>query len=210
MDNEQKTSEARQYWDNAAINFDAEPDHGLKNDAVRMAWRNRLMAWLPSTKASVLDLGCGTGSLSVLIAQLGHEVTGIDFSPVMIAHAQTKAAAHQLQIQFKIMDAALPQFDQQFDVIVCRHLLWALSSPKQVLKHWSTLLTPIGRLILIEGYWHTGGGLHAQEIMASLPTCMHNHKLYELSSQSALWGGEVIDERYAIVSMHEKYIRQNK
>lgn len=42
---------------------------------------------------SVLDLGCGTGSLSLLLAERGYEVIGVDASPEMLAQAQVKAAA---------------------------------------------------------------------------------------------------------------------
>lgn len=42
---------------------------------------------------SVLDLGCGTGSLSVLLSDRGYEVIGVDASPEMLAQAQAKAGA---------------------------------------------------------------------------------------------------------------------
>ena len=41
---------------------------------------------------SILDLGCGTGSLSVLLSNRGYEVIGVDASPEMLAQAQTKAS----------------------------------------------------------------------------------------------------------------------
>ena len=74
-------------WDAAAANFDDEPDHGLRDPAVRDAWRAALAAWLPAVPGQVLDAGCGTGSLSVLLAELDLNVTGIDVSPAMIAGA---------------------------------------------------------------------------------------------------------------------------
>ncbi|MEU3532965.1 methyltransferase domain-containing protein [Streptomyces murinus] len=56
-------------WDARAAGFDEEPDHGLRDPAVRAAWAARLRSWLPRRPADVLDLGCGTGSLSLLAAQ---------------------------------------------------------------------------------------------------------------------------------------------
>jgi 2-polyprenyl-3-methyl-5-hydroxy-6-metoxy-1,4-benzoquinol methylase len=73
-------SQSPQYWDELAAAFDDEPDHGLRDPIVREAWLARLSHWLPSNRAAILDIGCGTGSLSVLLAVLGHEVIGIDWS----------------------------------------------------------------------------------------------------------------------------------
>ena len=57
-------------WDAAAGSFDAEPDHGLGDPAVRAAWVELLGRHLPVAPCRVLDLGCGTGTLSVLLASL--------------------------------------------------------------------------------------------------------------------------------------------
>ena len=201
LTNPQKASEALQYWDNQAVVFDHEPDHGLRDPVVYKAWTDLLTNWLPARCAEILDIGCGTGSLSVLLAAQGHTVTGIDFSPAMIAQAETKAKAAGQSITFKVMDGADPQFAPQgFDVILCRHLLWALPKPDRVLRRWTNLLRPGGRLLLIEGYWHTGGGLHAQEIVAMLPAALINVKIQPLSDRPEFWGGAVTDERYVIIA----------
>ena len=157
------------------------------------------MKWLPA-KAGVLDAGCGTGSLSVLLATLGNTVTGIDFSPMMIERARAKTEAAGQRITFMVMDAADPQIDQRFDVVVCRHVLWALPEPAEVLRRWMKLLKPHGRLILIEGFWHTGAGLHADEVYKLLPAQFTNVRLEPLSDQPALWGKPVDDERYAVIA----------
>ncbi|MCA9907238.1 MAG: class I SAM-dependent methyltransferase, partial [Anaerolineae bacterium] len=147
------------------------------------------------------DIGCGTGSLSLVLAGLGHAVVGIDLAPAMLALAQAKAEAAGHSITFHVMDAALPQLaPEQFDVIVCRHLLWALAEPDQVLERWLRLLKPGGRLLLIEGYWHTGAGLHARELLALLPAALTQATLQPLSDWAELWGGAVEDERYAILA----------
>ncbi len=68
-------------WDAEAVHFDDEPDHGLRDSATREAWRLLLRDHLPVPPARVADLGCGTGTLSVLLADEGYAVDGVDFAP---------------------------------------------------------------------------------------------------------------------------------
>jgi 2-polyprenyl-3-methyl-5-hydroxy-6-metoxy-1,4-benzoquinol methylase len=201
LNDEKRLQDTRQYWDNAASSFDDEPDHGLHDPVTLEAWTNFLKRAIPNIQATVLDIGCGTGSLSVVLAGFGHQVTGIDLSPSMISRAQTKAKALHQPIEFHTMNAAAPQLTKaQFDVIVCRHLLWTLPEPKQVLQRWTALLKPKGRLILIEGYWGTGVGLHAQQIIEFLPKSFTDISLQNLSENPGFWGKVVSDERYAIIA----------
>ena len=117
----------------------------------------------------------------------------------MIVLAREKAAKANQAIQFHIMDAAFPTFEpEQFDIILCRHLLWALPEPEEVLGRWINLLKPGGNLLLIEGFWHTGGGLHAKDILNMMPAKMSHVSLQNLSEQDNLWGKSVLDERYLI------------
>ena len=173
----------------------------MRDPLIRETWIEALRTWLPSSQATVLDIGCGTGSLSIVLAELGHKVTGIDLSPAMISLAQAKAGTRGLQIEFRVMDAAFPQFSQHpHDVIVCRHLLWALPEPQPVLQRWSELLKQKGRLVLIEGFWVTGEGLHTEEIIEMLPSSFINVSVKDLSANPDFWGGPVTDERYAIIA----------
>jgi 2-polyprenyl-3-methyl-5-hydroxy-6-metoxy-1,4-benzoquinol methylase len=204
-EDERRLEEARRYWDNAAAAFDDEPDHGLLDPQTLHAWTTLLRTWMPAPAAAVLDMGCGTGSLTVVLAGLGHDVTGVDISPAMVERAQAKAKAGGHSIEFHSMDAAAPQLaswlaPQSFDVIVCRHLLWALAEPDQALRRWAGLLKPAGRLLLIEGFWSTGAGMHATELVAALPAAVTAVSVQNLSAQPAYWGKTVTDERYAVIA----------
>ena len=68
------TDDARRFWDAEAATFDDEPDRGLRDPVVREAWRELLVELLPPVPAEVVDLGCGTGSLAVLLAEAGYRV----------------------------------------------------------------------------------------------------------------------------------------
>ena len=202
MNNRPGHQKTRQIWDEAAAAFDDQPDHGLRDPHVRAAWTGLLAAWLPPGKSSVLDVGCGTGSLSVVMAKLGHPVTGIDLSPAMIALAVEKAHAAGQQIDFRVMDASAPRFPtRSFDGLVCRHLLWALPDPPQVLQRWAQLLKPEGRLILIEGYWSTGAGMRAPQILAALPPGLVPLAVEDLALRPEFWGKPVSDKRYALIAV---------
>ncbi|HHT43403.1 MAG TPA: methyltransferase domain-containing protein [Firmicutes bacterium] len=52
----------------------------------------------------IIDLGCGTGNLTLPLAQQGFRLTGVDLSKEMIAQAQAKAAQYGLEIPFYAAD----------------------------------------------------------------------------------------------------------
>lgn len=188
-------------WDAASAAFDDEPDHGLRDPVVRQAWAARLQAWLPRHACDVLDLGCGTGSLSLLAAERGHRVTGVDLSPAMIALARAKLAGRDGV--FLVGDAAAPPVgEQRFDVVLVRHLLWALPDHGRALRHWRGLLRPGGRLVLVEGVWGTTSpvGIPADRLTALLAPLAGDVRVERLSDDARLWGREVDDERYAVVA----------
>jgi SAM-dependent methyltransferase len=55
----------------------------------------------------VLDLACGTGNVSELLAREGFEVVGVDIAEGMVAAARSKAAAERLPIRYAVQDAAV-------------------------------------------------------------------------------------------------------
>lgn len=195
-------SSVADYWTAAADTFDAEPDHGLTHPAVRAAWSSRLREWMPNPGAEVLDVGCGTGSLALLLAEHGHHVTGVDLSPGMVAKARRKLADHQVSVL--LGDAADPPVGaRRFDVVLARHLVWALPSPLAALRRWVSLLRPGGHVVLIEGRWGTtaesAAGLSATTLAAAvqpLATRVHIEHL----TDPTLWGKEITDERYVLLA----------
>jgi len=191
------------YWDSQAATFDDQPDHGLRDPQVRDAWLRLLLAHLPAAPAAVADLGCGTGSLAVLLAAAGYTVTGLDSAPDMVRAARAKAAAAGVGARFVTGDAAAPALPGlppgSFNAVLSRHVLWAMPDADSALAAWLRLLQPGGVLVLIEGRWHTGAGLTAAD--ASRAVLRHRAEVVVTALEDPLlWGGPVSDERYLLVS----------
>ncbi|MFD8548257.1 class I SAM-dependent methyltransferase [Streptomyces sp. NPDC059649] len=189
------------YWEAAAETFDDEPDHGLRDPAVRAAWAARLREWLPAGPAEVLDLGCGTGSLALLAVEQGHRVLGVDRSARMIERARVKLTGRDAV--FLVGDAAEPPVgERRFDVVLVRHLLWALPDPAAALRRWAALLRPGGRLVLVEGRWGESDpiGITAPELADLVSPLAARMVVQDLAHDAVLWGKEVRDERYALLA----------
>lgn len=204
------------FWD-AAGSFDNEADHGLRDPRVRAAWETRLRSWMPTAPARILDLGCGTGSVSLLLAEHGHLPVGVDLSPRMIKIAKDKVARQGRHVPLLVGDAANPpsQIGDSFDVVLTRHLLWTLPDPHAALRQWTTLLRPGGRLILIEGRWGTptdstpytaqapalpwNGGVTAQRLSEAVHPLVRDLRTESLDEPD-LWGHPINDERYALIA----------
>ncbi len=73
-------------------------------------------SFVPKT---VLDLACGTGSLSVILAERGYKVTGVDFSCRMLGVARGKAKSAGLRIDFVEGDMRSFSLEHPVDAVVC-------------------------------------------------------------------------------------------
>lgn len=187
-------------WDAEAAGYDEPADHGLRDPDVREAWRRLLVSLLPASPARVAEMGSGTGTLSVLLADEGYAVDGVDFSPAMVDLAVAKAG-HRPGVHFVEADASRPPLEPGcYDVVLCRHVLWALPDPADAVRRWIELLVPAGgTLVLVEGRWGNGAGLDAEQTVALVEATGRDAELLRLPD-AAYWGREIGDDRYAVLS----------
>jgi len=74
-------------------------------------------------KKKVLDLGCGQGKDILYLAQLGHEVTGVDISSVAINQMLARAKAKGLEVNGVVANVLDYQIKEKFDLILLIGLL---------------------------------------------------------------------------------------
>ena len=104
---------------------------------------------------SVVDLGCGTGMTTQLLAELvgpTGEVVGVDYSAAQVEHARALLPAELSNVRFveaSATDTGLPR--EAFDAVYCRFLLIHLQDPESALREMHELLKPEGIMAIEDG-----------------------------------------------------------
>lgn len=96
-------------YENLAALYD-----GLMTDTDYEAWArylDELLRRFACPGPALADLGCGTGSISIPLAKLGWQITGLDRSAEMLEQARQKSAAEGVQIQWLERDMTAPSLE---------------------------------------------------------------------------------------------------
>ncbi|MBR7654700.1 class I SAM-dependent methyltransferase [Brucella oryzae] len=152
-DNFDLKEEIRDYWSRRSETFDLAFGHRIPAGPETDAWQAPIRDFLGSSRQRVLELACGTGEVTRLIHDLGHDVTALDFSETMLAVASKKHAGKP-RLRFILADAEnTMEPDESYDAIICRHLVWTLTEPEKTFAEWYRILKPGGRLLFFDGDW---------------------------------------------------------
>ncbi len=97
----------------------------------------------------VLDLGCGNGMSSRILARCGARVTGVDLSPSLVARAQERERQEPLGVAYLVADAAnLAMFpDGSFTRVTANTVLMDAADGAALLREAARLLQPGGRFV---------------------------------------------------------------
>ena len=138
------------YWTKRSDSFKEQRRAELHSEMADK-WMQEMEKFLPDRPLKILDVGCGAGFFSILLAKKGHEVTGIDLTPDMIVHSRELAQEEGVNCTFEVMDAENPDFgDETFDVIVSRNLTWTLPDAAKAYKEWLRVLKKGGILLNVD------------------------------------------------------------
>ena len=186
------------HWDRRAPHFDEDFGHSIRTPAERAAWDRILDLVLAGRGAlHALDAGCGTGFLSFELVARGHQVTGVDFAPAMLAEARRKAMERGVSIRFAEADAEqLPFMAGSFGLVISRHLLWTLPHPEAAIDEWIRLLRPGGRLLVVDSKFVAGAAPPPGENARMSP------EYAAVGDQLPFFGGRSREEIEALLKAH--------
>ncbi len=143
--------EVQAYWDlrshgfSDAINEEADSALGEK-------WKAYFREILGESPLEILDDGMGAGFFTILLAQLGHRVTGVDYSDGMVEKTRENLSARGLSADVQQMDAQELRFaDASFDAVVQRNVMWNLDDPAKAYREIARVLKPGGIFVIDDG-----------------------------------------------------------
>jgi ubiquinone/menaquinone biosynthesis C-methylase UbiE len=160
------TYQPSHYWEDRAQRFASQGaglaavcSYGMPefyNRMIHRCQRRALEPWLyiePGVR--VLDVGCGVGRWSSMLAKRGAWVTGMDLSPTMIDEARRRAKASGVgdRCRFLVQDLARLDAGEQFDLVIGVTVLQHILDPsalRDAVQRMSAHLTAQGRMVLLE------------------------------------------------------------
>ena len=137
------------------------PDHSanyierfrtMAADGVDLHGEARFVDAMVSRGARILDAGCGPGRLGGRLAELGHDVVGVDLDPVLIAAARTDHPGPTwLVADLSELDLAGNGIESAFDVVAAAGNVLGFLDPatrRRVLRRLGEALTDDGRIVV--------------------------------------------------------------
>lgn len=139
-------TKASNYPKDAQYIYDEPDDFSINPNQPHLRRRVRDILRFKQPPGRALDVGCGKGEVSLLLAQAGFQCTGIDMKERLVRHLQQR---HPSVTWRHAMTNELESESERFDVITLYHVLEHMTDPVECLRKIRRLAQP-GALIVVE------------------------------------------------------------
>jgi ubiquinone/menaquinone biosynthesis C-methylase UbiE len=148
MNDVTRQEKERSLWDKQAPRYD-QRNLRVYQSAYDLSIQKARAVLAPDQE--VLEIGCGTGIISLGIAPFVKSIVATDISPEMISVAKNKAESLSItNVEFRVGDGySLPFDSQAFDVVLLFNVLHFVKEPATLLHEAHRLLKPSGRLVSV-------------------------------------------------------------
>lgn len=201
---DERSVRIQNYWTERSESF-LEQRRAELHDPIAGRWMKEIESHLPpylkarignpQKPLRVLDVGCGAGFFSILMARIGCIVTGIDLTASMVENARRLAAEEGVQAEFLRDNAEEPHFpDDTFDVVLTRNVTWTLPNADKAYASWIRVLKKGGVILNFDADY----GARDDSRLEGLPK---NHAHYKIAYRMML-ENEEIKRQLPISSFH--------
>lgn len=109
-----------------------------------------ILSLISANNGTVLDVGCGTGRTSILLAKRGLKVDAIDIEPKIISIAKETTKEAGVNVSYSVVDFTKKSIslDKEYDLIVCSEVLEHVEDYKNIIENMHNFLKEDGTLIV--------------------------------------------------------------
>lgn len=119
---------------------------------------NRWLGGYLGSGRRALDVGCGAGRYTVMLADRYEDVVGVDVAPAMIEIAERDRSRPNIRYQVRDVMTMTPERDDRFDLVIVLSCVMHVGPPQLVLSHLRRLVATGGTLLVLETVWQPGWG----------------------------------------------------
>ncbi|MCC5637667.1 class I SAM-dependent methyltransferase [Nostoc sp. CHAB 5844] len=203
--NENLTQKIRDDFDRIALYDQERCDHNNH-------YHSFLLKQLPKHCQNILDIGCGTGEFSRLLAQRAEQVVAIDLSPNMIEVGKQRSR-HYANIDFQIADILQWKFTlEKFDAIASISTVHHLPL-ENLLPNLKAALKPGGRLVILDLLKHENMRDMVSDFVAVplnwLLQKLKNNHLQKSPEAAAAMREHLLTDQYLTLSQAQRIYTRN-
>jgi ubiquinone/menaquinone biosynthesis C-methylase UbiE len=157
---------------------------------------------------SILEIGCGTGKNTSLLAEVGETVLALDFSEGMIEEARRKISCSKVTFEVADITASWPCEDESFDLISCNLVLEHIEDLPHIFAEAARVLAPSGEFFVCElhpyrQYQGTQARFQRAHVTTQIPAFVHHLSDFIGAAASHQLKLEAVNEWWHVEDQHK-------